>query len=96
MNVDLFRHWIPSLRQSKTKYVYLARSCYFCNEYRLGRNNSFRINTKLKVWKCYKCGIGGKDFNKFKYYMKIFKKKGKHPLSISFEYKVGVEEQLPF
>lgn len=72
--LELLFHWHPDLRQTSTKHVYVAPSCFFCNN-RKGSNRSFRVNLKLGVFKCYKCGIGGKDRNKWVYYLK---RGGKH------------------
>ena len=109
MNVDLFRHWIPDLRQTKNKNAYVARQCPVCPPN--PKSKSFRINTKLKVWKCYQCGIGGKSFNKMLHFMmkrnsgvhskKYLKKIGRHPrigISIEVYYGCGTyyDSTLPF
>lgn len=111
MNVDLFRHWIPDLRQTKNKNAYVARQCPFCPP--TPHSKSFRINTKLKVWKCYQCGRGGKDFNKFVHHLKYRgtfihswrylnkqKKIGRFPVCIPIEVHYGCEtyyeSTLPF
>ena len=68
MKVDLFRHWIPDLRQTKNKSAFVAKQCPFCP--RTPHSKSFRINIKIKVWKCYQCGRGGKSFNDFVHFLK--------------------------
>lgn len=68
MNVDIFRHWIPDLKQSKNKNAYTATQCPFCPK--VPKSKSFRINLKLKVWKCFQCGRGGKNENKLIHYRK--------------------------
>ncbi len=108
MNVDLFRHWIPDLRQTKNKSAYVAKQCPVCP--RTPQSRSFRINTKLKVFKCYQCGRGGKDFNKMIHYLKkrdtsvhsnkYLKKIGRRPVCVPIEVHYGCEtfyeSQLPF
>ena len=109
MNVDLFRHWIPDLRQTKNKIAYVAKQCPFCPS--TPHSKSFRVNTKLKVWKCYQCGRSGKDFNKFIHFLKkrstslhslkYLKRIGRQPrIGISIEVYYGCEtfydSQLPF
>ena len=112
MNVDLFRHWLPDLRQTKNKRAYVAKQCPFCP--RTPHSKSFRINTKLKVWKCYQCGKSGNYFNKFVHYLKgrnshgqfcrhsekYLKRIGRHPIGISIEVHYGCETYyeatLPF
>lgn len=112
MNIDLFRHWMPDLKQTKNHNAYVARQCLFCPP--TPQSKSFRINTKLKVWKCYQCGKGGKDFNKFFHYLKnrnshssfhrhsakYLKRIGRHPLGFSIEVYYGCETYqdslLPF
>jgi ribosomal protein L37AE/L43A len=104
MNIDLFRHWIPDLRQTKNKNAYVAKQCPFCP--RTPHSKSFRINLKLKVWKCYQCGRGGKNFNKFVHYLKgrdyrrnsikYLKRIGRQPMSIPIVVQYGCESSLPF
>ena len=71
---DLIRHHIPSLKQSKTKYVWTAKTCPFCNP--KTKSNSFRVNTKLRVFKCFQCGRGGRSTNSFVKQLKTSKIKG--------------------
>ena len=108
MNVDLFRHWLPDLRQTQNKSAYVAKQCPICP--RTPHSKSFRINTKLKVFKCYQCGRGGKDFNKMIHYLKkrdtsvhsnkYLKKIGRRPVCVPIEVHYGCEtfyeSQLPF
>lgn len=68
INVELIRHHIPDLHK-RSRFIYVARQCPFCVQYKHGQLK-FRINTKLKVFKCYNCGRGGKDTNKFIHYLK--------------------------
>ena len=95
MDVDLFRHWIPDLRQTKNKNAYVSKQCPFCDP--TPSSKSFRVNTKLKVWKCYQCGKSGKDFNKFVHYLK---RMGRQPIGISIEVYYGClteyESYAPF
>lgn len=62
MNICLIRHHVPSLKQTKTKFAYISSYCCFC---KADTNRIFRVNLKLKVFKCYNCGRSGKDMNKF-------------------------------
>lgn len=108
MNVELFRHWIPDLKQTKNKSAYVAKQCPFCP--RTPHSKSFRINTKLKVFKCYQCGRSGKSFNKFIHYLKKrdnrnrelrhLKKIGRRPKCVPIDVYHGCEtfyeSQLPF
>lgn len=66
--LDIVRHWIPDLRQTSTKHAYVACQCPFCPK--VTRSKSFRLNTKLKVWKCYQCGRSGKGSTSFTFYRK--------------------------
>ena len=90
MNIDIIRHWIPDLKQTKNKNVFTATQCPFCDKTK--KSKSFRVNLKLSVWKCYQCGRGGKTESKFinyrkrlnkiynyKYELKILKKIGRKP-----------------
>lgn len=61
--LDIIRHHIPSLKQSKTKYVWTAKTCPFCHP--TTKSNSFRVNMKLKVFKCFQCGRGGRSIKSF-------------------------------
>ena len=72
MNIDIIRHWIPDLKQTKNKNCYVAKQCPFCPK--IPRSKSFRVNLKLKVWKCYQCGRYGKNENKFINYRKRLNK----------------------
>ena len=89
MKVDLFRHQVPDLKQTNNKNVYVSTQCPFCPK--TPKSKSFRINLKLKVFKCYQCGRSGKSFNKFIHYLKKrdkskqqmrLKKLGRHPMCI--------------
>jgi ribosomal protein L37AE/L43A len=108
MNIELFRHWIPDLRQTKNKSAYVAKQCPVCP--RTPHSKSFRINTKLKVWKCYQCGRSGKSFNKMIHYLKkrdtkrkelqYWKKIGRRPVCVPIDVHYGCEtyyqSTLPF
>jgi ribosomal protein L37AE/L43A len=108
MNVDLFRHWIPDLRLTRNKSAYVAKQCPVCP--RTPHSKSFRINTKLKVWKCYQCGRSGKSFNKMIHYLKkrdtkrkelqYLKKIGRRPKCVPIDVHYGCEtyyeSTLPF
>lgn len=112
MKVDLFRHWIPDLKQTENKNAYVARQCPFCQP--TPHSKSFRINIKLKVFKCYQCGRSGKSFNKFVHYLKnrdikrqkiywkrrYYKKFGHRPIGITNDVYYGCqtyeETLLPF
>jgi ribosomal protein L37AE/L43A len=108
MDIDLFRHWIPDLKQTKNKNAYVATQCPVCPS--TPKSKSFRINIKLKVWKCYQCGRGGKSFNKMIHYIKkrdtrrnsnrYLKKIGRFPVCIPIEVHYGCEtyyeSTLPF
>jgi len=85
MNLELFRHWLPDLRQTRNKNAYVAKQCSFCDP--VTHSKSFRINLKLKVWKCYQCGRSGKSFNKFVNYMK--RKKNPY-LEYKYKKKLGL------
>ncbi|GGF69736.1 hypothetical protein GCM10011397_10870 [Wenyingzhuangia marina] len=62
MNISLFKHWIPSLeRQDKNHKIYRSKYCPICNE--SSSKFIFRVNVKLKVFKCFYCGSSGKEFN---------------------------------
>lgn len=108
MDVGLFKHWMPDLKGTTNKRVYVARQCPFCTP--VPRSKSFRLNLKLKVWKCYQCGRGGKSFNKFIHYLKgrggvkfqnrYLKRIGRYPKCIPIGVYYGCETQrdslLPF
>ena len=112
MDIDLFRHWIPDLKQTKNKSAFVAKQCPFCPI--TPHSKSFRINLKLKVFKCYQCGRSGKSFNKFVHYLKrrdvkrkiifnkrrYFKKFGHRPKCITNDVYYGCqtydESILPF
>jgi len=72
MNIYLIKHHIPSLIQTKTKYAYVSSYCCFCDINDIG-SRIFRVNLKLKVFKCYNCGISGKNDNSFIRLLKISK-----------------------
>lgn len=94
MNIDLFKHWIPDLRQTKNKNAWVASKCPCCGFYT--KSKSFRINTKLKVWKCFQCGRGGKTFGKFVHYLKkrdLLKLEIKYLKKISRRPKVSLIEE---
>ena len=59
MNLDLVRHWIPSLKPTRDKNVWISEYCPFTN-YK-GNKRLFRYNHKLKVGKCYCCGNAFKE-----------------------------------
>jgi len=65
LEIGLFLHHNPNLRQSKTKYVFTANYCPICESSNPTKGNFFRVNTKLGVFKCYHCGEGGKTVKKF-------------------------------
>lgn len=108
MKLSLFFHWIPDLRQTKNKNTYVAKQCPFCP--RTPKSKSFRINLKLKVWKCYQCGRSGKSFDKFIHYLKkrdtrkrelkYLKRIGRLPKCIPIDVYYGCETEyesnLPF
>lgn len=73
--IDIIKHHIPELKQTSTKFVYVAKYCPFC-KYSKTNSNIFRVNLKLKVFKCYNCGRSGKDVNKFIHLIKEQKKNG--------------------
>ena len=105
--IDVIRHWIPELKQSKTKHVFTAKTCPFCNPKTTSR--SFRVNMKLYVFKCFQCGRGGKSVKSFIKQLKESKiigynfYKAKHktkyrmtPIELSSGCETYYESQLPF
>lgn len=50
---------IPLRKAKNNPNVYLANKCIFCST---NSNRVFRLNTKLKVGKCYACGEGFKCY----------------------------------
>lgn len=66
INTGIVKHHIPSLRQTPKKFVYVADYCCFCDY--LSKHSIFRVNTKLKVFKCFNCGTGGKTTASFIYH----------------------------
>ena len=72
MNIDLFKHHIPNLKKTKTKFAYISSYCCFCNIEDVG-SRIFRVNLKIKVFKCYNCGISGKKNESFIRLLKISK-----------------------
>jgi len=69
--LDIIRHWIPELRTTKNKSAFVATQCPFCPV--VPKSKSFRLNTKLKVWKCYQCGKGGRKIKSFLKHIRIKK-----------------------
>lgn len=100
--INIIRHHIPSIKETSTKGVWVAKTCPFC--YPTTKSNIFRVNLKLKVFKCYNCGRGGKDANKFIHHIKKQKINGyraeRYASKVSFEVQYGCEtfeqSQLPF
>lgn len=102
--IDIIRHWIPDLKQTKNKNAYTAKQCPFCPTIPNG-SKSFRLNVKLKVFKCYQCGRSGKGINKFIHYLKgrdlkkqiiynkrrYFKKFGCRPMCITNDVHYGCQ-----
>lgn len=71
--IDIVRHWIPELRSTRNKAAFVATQCPFCPV--VPKSKSFRLNTKLKVWKCYQCGKGGRNIKSFLRHVRIKKLK---------------------
>lgn len=71
--LDIIRHWIPELKMTKNKSAFVATQCSFCPV--VPKSKSFRLNTKLKVWKCYQCGKGGRKIKSFLKQVRIKKLK---------------------
>jgi hypothetical protein len=66
INAGIIKHHIPSLRQKSKKFIYVADYCCFCDY--LSKHCIFRLNTKLKVFKCFNCGTSGKTTASFIYH----------------------------
>jgi len=78
MNIDIIRLWVPNIVK-KTRYVYVARYCPFCREGAHSEGNIFRVNLKLKIFKCYNCGTGGKTIQDFAWKLKKLNEMGYIP-----------------
>ena len=78
--LDILRHWNPTLIQSSiNKSIYIANYCPVCKYYNpYGRH--FRYNPKLKVIKCYNCGMSAKSIGPLLHQIKHGP--GSHPLLI--------------
>lgn len=56
--LEYLKNIVP-LRQTKKKSVYVSNVCPFTGY--VSKRRPFRINTKLKVCKCYHCGGSAKE-----------------------------------
>lgn len=94
--IELIRHHVPTIKNTKAKFIFISKWCCFCDE-KLG-GYIFRVNTKLKVFKCYNCGRSGKDFNRFKNHLKIRKESDFRASKMVQTYEVQPERNytLPF
>lgn len=70
MKIDLFKHFIPQIKETKNKSVFISSYCPVCNT---DSGRIFRIHLKLKVFKCYNCGVSGKSIERFLKLIKISK-----------------------
>ena len=97
--VYIIKHWIPDLKQGRSKYVYTAKQCPQCPP--VPKSKSFRLNTKIGVWKCYQCGNGGRNIKSFLNIVKP-KKINRHLLHKSiliesyYSCQTLYESELPF
>lgn len=90
--IDIIRHWVPSLMQSKTKYVFTAKTCPFCNP--TTKSKSFRVNLKLQVFKCFQCGRGGRSIKSFIKQLKESKKFGRYSYRFNKKYRLIPNEVI--
>lgn len=75
ISYGLFKHWIPDLKDTKNKSVFVAKQCPICDMEGIAHSRkAFRLNLKLGVFKCYVCGRGGITDKKLIRYIKRFKK----------------------
>lgn len=99
ISYGLFKHWIPDLRQTKNKNAYVARQCPICDmEGTTHSKKAFRLNLKLRVFKCYMCGMGGVNDKTFIKYIKDFKKMGHrlNPIEMFMGCQNEIDSDLPF
>lgn len=62
--IGVLIHWNPLLKQSKiNNNIWKSKYCPICEEN--SYSYIFRVNTKLKVYKCYNCGSSGKEVYNF-------------------------------
>ena len=68
--LELILHWNPSLKKSINNHnAWISNYCPIC-KYHNKNGRHFRYNVKLKVAKCYNCGLAFKNTYWFIYQLK--------------------------
>lgn len=101
MDISLFLHHNPSLQMGKNKKVYKSNYCPICGYISNDNFSFFRVNLKLKVFKCYQCGSGGRTVKSFVKQLKEYKVKSLISLNRASEFEIQkcetfFESELPF
>jgi len=101
MDISLFLHHNPSLRQRKDKSVYVSNYCPLCGSISKSNYGFFRVNLRIKVFKCYHCGKGGRSAKSFMKQIKEYKINSLESLKRVSEFEnqkclTFFESELPF
>jgi len=101
MDISLFLHHNPSLKQRKDKSVYVSNYCPLCGHISKSNFGFFRVNLRIKVFKCYQCGSGGGSIKSFIKQIKEYKKNSLASLQRVSEFEIQKcltfdESDLPF
>lgn len=94
--LNIIRHWNPSIKQMSAKYVYTSDFCFICGHHNKYNKRTFRVNTKLGVFKCYQCGSGGRSVESIQREIKRQKENLEWQLNKDLDYHFRPHLDLPF